>query len=125
MAHTSIKRRPLRLNPAKALVEILVQVEMEAGDLPDALQYLEIEAPDTISIETVNLSGLGRRWQKNQVATRRAGDQWLQVGKHRPSACPSVIAPATWSVLVNPSPPGERAIRIVRVHSHGIDPRLL
>src|SRR5580658_6970894 len=32
-------------NPATALVEVLVHLEVEVSDLPDRLQYLEIEAP--------------------------------------------------------------------------------
>jgi len=106
-------------------VEILVHVEIEAGDLPDALQYLEIEAPDTISIETVDVDALGRQWQKSQLASRLAGDQWLHTGSTALLRVPSVIVPATWNVLVNPRHPESAQIRVVRVHSHGIDPRLL
>ena len=62
-------------NPAAALVEVLVHIEIDADDLPDPLQYLEIEVPDTISTKTVDVDGLGRNWQKNEAATRRAGDE--------------------------------------------------
>jgi RES domain-containing protein len=65
-------------NPATALVDVLVHIEIEPGDLPDPLQYLEIEAPDVISLETVDVEALGRHWQKDQIATRRAGDEWLR-----------------------------------------------
>jgi len=37
----------------------------------------------------------------------------------------SVIVPATWNVLMNPRHPESAQARIVRVHSYGIDPRLL
>jgi hypothetical protein len=36
-----------------------------------------------------------------------------------------VIEPATWNVLMNPQHPESVQARIVRVHSYGIDPRLL
>ena len=112
-------------NPATALVEILVHAEIEAGDLPDALQYLEIEAPDTISIETVDVDALGRHWQKNPVASRLAGDQWLHAGSAALLRVPPVIVPATWNVPISARHPESAAIRVVRVHSQGIDPRLL
>ena len=111
-------------NPATALVEVLVHVEIEAGDLPDPLEYLEIESPDTISTNTVDADALGRHWQKDQVATRRAGDAWLRAGSTALLRVPSVIVPATWNVLINPRHPESARIRVVKVHSHGIDPRL-
>jgi RES domain-containing protein len=102
-----------------------VHVEIEAADLPDPLQYLEIDAADTISTETVDVDALGRHWQKNQVATRRAGDQWLHPGSTAVLRVSSVVVPATWNVLVNPRHPESAQIRVVHVHSHGIDPRQL
>jgi hypothetical protein len=38
---------------------------------------------------------------------------------------PSVLAPATWNVLINPRHAASRLIRIVRFHFHAIDVRLL
>jgi hypothetical protein len=36
-----------------------------------------------------------------------------------------VIVPATWNVLMNPRHPESAQARIARVHSYGIDLRLL
>jgi hypothetical protein len=47
-------------NPATALADVLVQIELDASYLPDSLRYLEIEAPDTISPEKVDIDALGR-----------------------------------------------------------------
>jgi RES domain-containing protein len=112
-------------NPATALVEVLVHIEIDAGDLPDPLQYLEIAAADTISTETVDIAVLGRHWRKNHTATRRAGDQWLHAGRTAVLRVPSAIVPATWNVLVNPRHPESTHIRVAGIHDHGIDPRLL
>ena len=101
-------------HPATELVEILVDAEIEAGDLPDALQYLEVEAPDTISIETVDVDALCRHWQKDHVASRLAGDQWLHAGSAALLRVPSVMVPATWNVLINARHPESAAIRVVR-----------
>jgi RES domain-containing protein len=112
-------------NPATALVEVLVHVEIEAGDLPEPLQYLEIDAPDTISTETQAVDALGRNWRENQITTRHVGDQWLHAGSTAVLRVPSAIVPTTWNVLVNPRHTESARIRVVRVHRHAIDPRLL
>jgi hypothetical protein len=55
------------------LVEVLVHLEIEPVDLPDPLQYLEIQAPDAVSMETVDMHPLGRQWRSNEAVTRGAG----------------------------------------------------
>jgi RES domain-containing protein len=112
-------------NPATALVEVLVHAEIDAGDLPDPLQYLEIEAPDAISIKSVDMARLGRHWQRNELATRRAGDEWLRSGDTAVLRVPSVVVPATWNVLINPEHPESRKVRVTRAHKHSLDPRLV
>ena len=112
-------------NPATALVEVLVHIESDPDELPDPLQYLEIDAPDAVSTETVDLDSLGSDWEQNQAATRRAGDQWLEARKTALLQVPSVIVPATWNILVNPEHVESAQFNIVRVHSQRIDPRLV
>ena len=112
-------------NPATSLVEVLVHIEIDSGDLPDPLRYLEIEAPDDISRETVNVDGLGRNWQANVEATRTAGDEWLRSGRTALFRVPSAIVPATWNVLIHPEHRQSTRIRTIRIHRHAIDPRLV
>ncbi|MGO4879869.1 MAG: RES family NAD+ phosphorylase [Bryobacteraceae bacterium] len=111
-------------NPATALVEVLVHIEIEVGDLPDPLQYLEIDAPDTISMETVDTGALGRHWHNDQTAPRRYGDLWLHAQSAALLRVPSVTVPATWNVLINPRHADGAHIRVVRAHRHLIDSRL-
>jgi RES domain-containing protein len=112
-------------NPATALVEVLVHLEVDASDLPDTLQYLQIEAPETTSTRTVNVDVLGRNWQRNDIATRGVGDEWLRSRQTALLRVPSVIVPATWNILINPQHPESAALRMTRVHRHSIDTRLL
>jgi RES domain-containing protein len=125
VARSRIACRVLLRNPATSLVELLVLIEIDSDDLSDALRYLEIEAPDDISAETVNVHTLGRNWQTNLEATRTAGDEWLRSDRTALFQVPSVIVPATWNVLINPQHPASAHVRVIRIHSHGIDPRLL
>jgi RES domain-containing protein len=112
-------------NPATALLEILVHAEIDAEDIPVSFRYLEIDVPDSISIETLNVEALPGNRRLNPRATRRAGDEWLRSGRTALLRVPSSIVPMTWNVLLNPRHPDSLQIRIIRVHEHGIDPRLL
>jgi RES domain-containing protein len=112
-------------NPATSLVELLVHIEIDPDDLPKTVPYLEIEAPDDLSLETVDLTTLGRNWERNAPVTRHAGDEWLRSGRTALLRVPSAVVPATWNILINPRQPKSAAVRVVRTHRHGIDARLV
>jgi RES domain-containing protein len=112
-------------NPATALLEVLVHAEIDIEDIPVSLRYLEIDAPDSISIETVNVETLPGNWRSHQEATRRTGDEWLRSGRTALLRVPSVIVPMTWNIVINPRHPESTQIRIIHTYEHGIDPRLL
>jgi RES domain-containing protein len=110
-------------NPATALLEILVHAEIDIQDIPVTIRYLEIEAPDSIAVESLDVSGAGPGWQ--QEKSRRLGDEWLSSKRSALLRVPSVIVPATWNVLINPAHFESGHIRIVRTHRHVFDRRLL
>ena len=112
-------------NPATSLVEVLVHSEIDSEDLIDPLRYLEIEAPDAVGTEQVDTRTFGRAWQTNIEASRRAGDEWLRSERSALLRVPSVLLPATWNILINPRHPDSRGVRVVRVHVHATDPRLV
>jgi RES domain-containing protein len=111
-------------NPATALLEVLVQAEIDFEDIPVTFRYLEIEVPDAIPAASIDASALGADWRANLEKTRKLGDEWLQAGLTTLLRVPSVIVPSTGNVLINPLHPDGRLIRIARIHEHGIDPRL-
>ena len=111
-------------NPATALLEVLAHAEIDLEDIPAAFRYLEIAAPDSISVETVEESALASGWRGNSTATRRVGDEWLASGRTALLRVPSAIVPATWNVLINPQHAESAAIRIVRVQEQTVDARL-
>jgi len=112
-------------NPAAALLEVLVHLEVDIEDLPVGFRYLEIEAPDTLAVEDLGTSALAQPWRTDLPATRRAGDRWLYSSRTALLRVPSAIVPATWNILINPRHPESARVRVVRTHSHGLDPRLL
>lgn len=111
-------------NPATALVEVLVHGQVWANDYPDNLQYLEIEAPDTTSSETIETGTLGNAWEEDQLVTQKIGDEWLRTGRTALLRVPSVIVPATWNVLFNPRHAESAGVRLRHIHRHRFDRRL-
>ncbi|MCC6342852.1 MAG: RES family NAD+ phosphorylase [Bryobacterales bacterium] len=112
-------------NPAAALLEVLVHAEIDIEDIPVSLRYLEVDAPDSISMERAGAEALPGNWRLDQEITRAAGDEWLRSGRTALLRVPSVIVPATWNILINPRHPESAQIRIIRRHEHRVDPRLL
>jgi RES domain-containing protein len=112
-------------NPATALLEVLVHAKIDIEDVPANFRHLEIDVPDSLAIEDVDMDGVGRSWRTDLAATRRAGDNWLQSGRTALLRAPSVIVPATLNILLNPRLPESGHIRIVRDYCQEIDLRLL
>ena len=112
-------------SPAAALLEVLVHAEIDIEDLPATFRYLEIEAPDSVRIEQVDIPNLGPHWKQDLAITRRVGDDWLRALQSPLLRVPSVIVPETWNVLMNPRHPNAGRVRILRVHTQLVDPRLL
>lgn len=112
-------------SPATALLEVLVHASIDLENIPVNFQYLEVEVPEATSIDEVDTHALSRNWPTDPAETRRFGDAWLQSGRTPLLRVPSVIVPATWNVLINPRHPDSAKIRVVRVHRHVIDRRLL
>jgi RES domain-containing protein len=112
-------------NPATALLEVLVHLEIDMEDVPSNWRFLEIDVPDGIASEAVPPSQLPRDWQKQVEATREIGDLWLDRSASALLHVPSVLVPETTNVLLNPSHPDAKLIRIRKTHPHTFDPRLL
>jgi RES domain-containing protein len=112
-------------NPATALLEVLAHTEIDLENMPLNYRYLEIEAPDALALEELDTRAFPRNWPTDLEATRRAGDEWLHSARTALLRVPSVVVPATWNVLINPYHPKSAQIRVTRVHTQGVDPRLI
>lgn len=101
-----------------------MHAEIDVADVPVAFRYLEINAPDDIAADAADLNMLGSDWPVHAARTRRIGDEWLRSGRTALLRVPSVVAAATWNVLVNPSHSESARLKIIRVHEHRLDERL-
>lgn len=112
--------------PSLAALEKRVHVT-DPGLLPPQ-SIVEYEAPDDLSQRTVDLSAMAPDWIHREIDTQKLGDQWLDAMIDVLLIVPSVILPLPnapdRNVLINHRHSGASSIRIVRVVSFDLDPRL-
>ncbi len=112
-------------NPATALLETLVHLEIDAEDRPERFRVLKIEVPDEVSRETAEVSSLPEAWMADVIATRGVGDRWLRERRTALLEVPSVLVPETWNVLMNPLHAETAQLSVVAVYDQAFDVRLM
>jgi len=112
------------LNPATALLETLVHMEIDSEDRPERFQVLRIEGPDSLSIEKIELTSLSPDWAEDVSITQTIGDCWLKEGRSLLLQVPSVLVPETWNVLVNIQHAEANLLKIAATYQHAFDARL-
>src|SRR3984885_15560024 len=63
------------LNPATALLETLVHIEIDSDDRPERFQVLRIECPDSLSVELIEALSLPMDWAQDISFTQAIGDR--------------------------------------------------
>ena len=112
------------LNPATALLETLVHIEIDSEDRPERFQVLRLEGPESLSIEKVEAGSLSPNWAEDMNATQAIGDRWLSEKRSLLLQVPSVLVPETWNVLVNPLHIEINLLKIIAMYEHPFDSRL-
>jgi RES domain-containing protein len=112
------------LNPATALLETLVHMEIDSEDRPERFHVLRIEGPDSLSIESIEGDSLSPNWAEDMSITQTIGDRWLADGRSLLLQVPSVLVPETWNVLVNPQHVEANLLRVAATYEHAFDARL-
>jgi RES domain-containing protein len=112
--------------PSLAALEKRVHVTGPALLPPQSV--VEYEAPDDLPQRTVDLNALASDWVHREVDTQSLGDEWLDSVAEALLVIPSVImslsnAPDR-NVLINHRHPDVPRIRIVRIVSFELGPRL-
>ncbi|KGF68562.1 hypothetical protein LL06_15755 [Hoeflea sp. BAL378] len=107
-------------HPALAMLELLVHFDLE--DLPETYQLLEIDVPDRLAVEPVNLpSG----WKDDPAISREAFEAFCHQGDAPVMRVPSIIMPHCFNLLINPAHPEHAKQSIVSAEMHPLDPRFL
>lgn len=109
-------------DPSTALLETLVNLEIDAEDRPERFQVLKIESSEPVSIEQADFSERDN-WFEDIVWTRQAGDAWLSSARTLLLQVPSVLVPERRNYVVNPLHPDIKKLTISSRYSHPFDPR--
>jgi len=113
----------LAASPAGALVEVLVNLELDAARLPGSYTLLKAEAPDDIQVSRIEVASLPQGWADDLAISRSRGDEWLAGGESALLEVPSAILPETWNVLLNPHHPDAGRIGVVWQQAYPYDRR--
>jgi RES domain-containing protein len=106
-----------------AALELLVHTDVRV--VPPDLVAFEIEIPDTLAIETVEVTELPKNWRlPGHPACRAIGDTWLAEERTAVLQVPSAVVPE-WNYIINPRHRSARAIEVVGRQKFSFDSRLL
>jgi RES domain-containing protein len=110
------------LSYGTALLERLVHLNRRK--FPRALRYVDIEIPDDVSRQEVDVRVIHGWDRPDMIASRAVGDTWLAERAHAVLLVPSVPAPLDWNVVINPAHPDAARIGAGKERPIVTDPRL-
>ncbi len=111
-------------HPAAALVEVLVHLEIDPGDLPDSYQLLGIDFLDTVPMRFILEKDLAFGWRDDLRLTRDLGDLWLRENQTALARVPSAVVPHSLNWLLNPVHADAAKASIAEIIPMPFDPRL-
>jgi|SRR5687767_7678291 RES domain-containing protein len=107
-----------------AALELLVHTDVAL--VPSDLVAFEIEIPDTLEIEAVELSTLPRDWRRpGHPICRSIGDTWLAEERTAVLRVPSAVVPEESNYLINSAHRAATSIRVAGRRKFAFDSRLL
>lgn len=107
-----------------AALELLVHTDVPL--VPTDLVACEIEIPDGVEIETVDVTDLPKDWRTpGHPGCRAIGDTWLAEERTPVLRVPSAVVPEEWNFIVNPRHRAATGIAVVGRRKFAFDSRLL
>lgn len=110
---------------ALATLEISVHLDL-SEDLPEDRLYVEIEIPDEITIQEVNLEDLPEDWNSKPptLTTQTIGDDFVNYNEAAVLKVPSSIVPQEYNYLINPNHPDSSKIKVLSTVQMKFDLRI-
>lgn len=107
-----------------ASMEYLVHVPMAV--LPKNLSIAVIEIPDSASLDTVSMNDLPSGWRDYPAPPELAeiGTNWAAGNSELLLRVPSAVVRGEYNVLINPTHPDMRKVKILGVEAYAFDLRL-
>lgn len=112
---------------SRALATLEVSVHLDLSeDLPLDRFYVEIEIPDEIIIQEVNIKDLPEDWNSKPPTsiTQTIGDDFIDYNEAAVLKVPSSIVPMEYNYLINPNHQDISKIKVLNVNKMSFDSRL-
>lgn len=109
-----------------AALELLVHADVE--DLPAGYVAIPVDIPESLRIESVEISALPGHWRLTAPYPRECqalGDAWVASRRTAVLTVPSVVVPMERNYLLNPAHPDFRRFAIGKPETFAMDERLL
>ena len=109
-----------------AALELLVHADVE--DMPPGYVVIPVDIPESVRIESIEISTLPKRWRECAPYPRRCqalGDAWFVSKRTAVLTVPSVVVPMERNCLLNPAHPDFRKLLIGKPEIFRFDERLL
>lgn len=112
-------------NPALAMLEVLVNMDLTPDEVPDNYQLLEVQYLPNKGVSQLHNEALTQHWQDDIELTRAIGDEWLVSTSSVLMRVPSVVVPKSYNYLFNPKHPLSKDNTVISVTRHPFDRRLM
>lgn len=111
---------------SRALAMAEVAVHLTLANLPDDYMMIEIEIPDTVAIEKIDVSALGSDWNTypHTLETQLLGDDFARSLNACVLKVPSAVVKGDFNYLLNPIHPEIEKIRIIEASDFPFDQRI-
>lgn len=109
-----------------AALELLVHADVE--DMPPGYVVIPVDIPQSVRIESVEISTLPKRWRDSAPYPRQCqslGDAWIASKRTAVLTVPSVVVPMERNYLLNPAHPDFRKLVIGKPEIFRFDARLM
>ena len=107
-----------------AALELLVHTDVPV--VPPDLVAFEIDVPDKLEIESVEIAGLPKDWRlPGHPTCRSIGDTWLAEERTAVLRVPSAVVPEELNYIINPAHRAAKTIQVVGRRKFAFDSRLL
>lgn len=106
-----------------ALLELIVHTPHTL--LPEEISLLKLFIPDELNITTMDRQQIPANWRQFPAPDSLAdiGTKWIHEDENVGLRVPSVLVPDEWNILLNPSSPNYKEIKIQSVEPFQIDSR--
>ncbi len=111
-------------HPASALLEVLVNLEVDPEDFPGSYQLMAVDLPDSVLFESIKSDQLAADWRDRLHISRDLGNAWLEENRTMLLSVPSAIVPFTANWLLNPAHADAASARIAEIVRAPFDRRL-